>query len=317
MEIDSSGGRDWTVSIAIPSSIVDNAQSQELRSYLIGQIARSLIIFNIDEIVVYDETCSGSETTKEQSLSRCQQTLQMTVRILEYLECPQYLRKQLFPLQPCLRYAGLLNPLESPHHLSITDQCPYREGVVLDKLNQNGFSCVDIGLKQDCEIDRCLQPGIRVTIKIDPDCSHKRKTSRLKGVVVSPSEPREKCGIYWGYSIRIAHSLSDVLNQCPFDDNGSYDLRIGTSDKGDNIDRSLKKIPNQFKHLLIVFGGLRGIEYAHQSDRSLRATIETSNLFDYYLNTCPNQGSDTIRTEEAILITLAALRKRLFRARKC
>lgn len=52
-----SGGRQWTVSIAVPSSIVDNAQSPELKSYLVGQIARSLVIYNVDEIVVYDEYC--------------------------------------------------------------------------------------------------------------------------------------------------------------------------------------------------------------------------------------------------------------------
>lgn len=52
-----SNGRQWTASIAVPSSIVDNAQSPELRSYLVGQIARSLVIYNIDEIVVYDEYC--------------------------------------------------------------------------------------------------------------------------------------------------------------------------------------------------------------------------------------------------------------------
>lgn len=50
-------GRLWTVSIAVPSSIVDNAQSAELKSYLVGQIARSLVIFKIDEIVIYDEYC--------------------------------------------------------------------------------------------------------------------------------------------------------------------------------------------------------------------------------------------------------------------
>lgn len=52
-------GREWTVSIAVPSSIVENAQSKELKTYLVGQIARCLVIFNIDEIVVYDEFCSS------------------------------------------------------------------------------------------------------------------------------------------------------------------------------------------------------------------------------------------------------------------
>lgn len=32
-------GRDWTVSIALPGSIIDNAQSDELRTYLAGQVS--------------------------------------------------------------------------------------------------------------------------------------------------------------------------------------------------------------------------------------------------------------------------------------
>ena len=55
IEEESSSGRKWTASIAVPSSIVDNAQSPELKAYLIGQIARALVIFQIDEIVVFDE----------------------------------------------------------------------------------------------------------------------------------------------------------------------------------------------------------------------------------------------------------------------
>lgn len=31
-------GRDWTVSIALPGSIIENAQSDELRTYLAGQV---------------------------------------------------------------------------------------------------------------------------------------------------------------------------------------------------------------------------------------------------------------------------------------
>ena len=36
---------------------------------------------------------------------------------------------------------------------------------------------------------------------------------------------------------------------------------------------------------------------------------ESSALFDLWVNTCPGQGSRTIRTEEAVLITLARLRQ--------
>ncbi len=35
---------------------------------------------------------------------------------------------------------------------------------------------------------------------------------------------------------------------------------------------------------------------------------DASLLFDHYVNTCVGQGSRTIRTEEAILVSLCALR---------
>lgn len=41
--------------MALPGSIIDNAQSHELRTALAGQVARALVIFNVDEVVVFDE----------------------------------------------------------------------------------------------------------------------------------------------------------------------------------------------------------------------------------------------------------------------
>lgn len=38
-----------TVSLAVPSSFVRNAQTRELKTYLVGQIARCCAIYEIDE----------------------------------------------------------------------------------------------------------------------------------------------------------------------------------------------------------------------------------------------------------------------------
>lgn len=43
----------FTLSIAVPGSILDNAQSQELRTYLAGQIARASSIYCVDEVSGY------------------------------------------------------------------------------------------------------------------------------------------------------------------------------------------------------------------------------------------------------------------------
>lgn len=43
----------YTLSIAVPGSILENAQSQELRTYLAGQIARAASIYCVDEVSGY------------------------------------------------------------------------------------------------------------------------------------------------------------------------------------------------------------------------------------------------------------------------
>lgn len=65
-----------------------------------------------------------------------------------------------------------------------------------------------------------------------------------------------------------------------------------------------------YNNLLIVFGGLQGLEAALENDPILNVD-DPSMLFDHYLNTLPNQGSKTVRTEEAILVSIAALRPKL------
>jgi len=55
------------------------------------------------------------------------------VRNLEYLETPQYLRKALFPVCNELKFSGLMNALNLPHHLKASEWCKYREGVVIPR----------------------------------------------------------------------------------------------------------------------------------------------------------------------------------------
>ena len=72
---------------------------------------------------------------------------QLMVRVLEYLECPQYLRKTFFPSQKLLEFVGLLNPLDAPHHQRVSENWDYREGVTTDlKCSQEAGCWVDIGL---------------------------------------------------------------------------------------------------------------------------------------------------------------------------
>lgn len=167
------------------------------------------------------------------------------------------------------------------------------------------YSLVNVGLDRDCIIPKKLPQGVRVTVKFEdssPDYILKPK-GKLRGSVVSPHAPRRDAGIYWGYTVRLASCLQKVFSECSFRE--GYDVKIGTSEKG--TDSTLLR-PNCFNHLLIVFGGVEGLEYALENDESL-VEDDVSELFDHYVNTCPSQGSRTIRTEEAILISMTALEK--------
>ena len=175
-----------TVSIAVPGSVVSNAQTRELQTQLAGQIARAATVFRVDEIVVFDDGLGGTlktfshysrgrhthgkkeggdegehqgkndadEEAEPQQKQHQQQEAPSTdphaflARILQYCECPQYLRRKFFPMHPDLQFAGLLPPLDAPHHLRRGDVASFREGVVVDLKGEeeNGGSYVDCGV---------------------------------------------------------------------------------------------------------------------------------------------------------------------------
>jgi len=287
-------GRDYTVSIALPGSIMQNAQSRELRTYLAGQVGRALAIFNIDEVVVFDDR-SMSEI--EAAGSAYGDPNIFLGRILQYLECPQYLRKKVFAIHPDLKYAGLLNPIDTPHHMRANEDRPFREGIVVEARPSNGKgSLVHVGTRQYLQINKALKPGVRVTVDVE------------KKEAVEPTKPTKDLGVYWGYNVRLAKSLKDVFVESPFE--GGYDCAIGTSENGTNVGKM--KLAKKANHAIVVFGGLAGLEAAVEADESLNITRDkTSNIFDHYVNVYPNQGSRTIRTEEAILMAMSILSPKL------
>ncbi|CAI0466241.1 unnamed protein product [Linum tenue] len=291
-----------TVSVAVSGSIIDNAQSLELATRLAGQIARAATIFRIDEVVVFDNKATSSNedpTTTMNSVSDENESgAVFLVRILRYLETPQYLRKALFPKHNSLRFVGMLPPLDAPHHLRKHEWGPFREGItLLEKCPDPAGTLVDVGLTKNVVIDQRIEAGTRVTVAMGTD---RNLDSGIPRPIVPLSKPREESGMYWGYRVRYASNISSVFKHCPF--KGGYDHSIGTSEHGLKLSSSELSLP-PFKHLLIAFGGLAGLEEGVEEDSSLKGT-NVRKVFDSYLNTCPDQGSRTIRTEEAILISL-------------
>ena len=91
-------GRRFTVTMAVPGSIIDNTQSAELANFVAGQVARTAAVFNVDELVIIDDTPQRKDGTVGAGAA-------FLARVCQYLETPQYLRKALVPMHPDLRLA--------------------------------------------------------------------------------------------------------------------------------------------------------------------------------------------------------------------
>jgi hypothetical protein len=109
--------------------------------------------------------------------------------------------------------------------------------------------------------------------------------------------------------------MEEVFKECPFED--GYDFKIGDSVKGDYVDFVDFGKRKDFSHALVLFGGLRGIEgVIEELDENTNIKVsEVRNLFDEYVNTCPERGcrETALRTEESILISLGTLMPKLRR----
>ncbi|KAK9672018.1 hypothetical protein RND81_12G070400 [Saponaria officinalis] len=253
-----------TVSIAIPVSIIANTQSLELATRLVGQIARAATIYRIDEIVVFDNNESSLEEPLDMSSTKENESnAAFFMRILRYLETPQYLRRVLFPRHYNLRFAGLLPPLDAPHHFRKHEWGSYREGVTLEEKAPGG-TFVDVGLSKNVVVDQVLSPGIRVTVAMGNDRS---LSSGVLHHVVPSTTPKEEEGMYWGYKVRYAPNLSSVFEHSSY--KNGYDYVIGTSEHGEAVKPSELCIP-AFRHLLIAFGGLAGLEECIKMDSKLQ-----------------------------------------------
>lgn len=163
---------------------------------------------------------------------------------------------------------------------------------------------------QDAYVGRVLRPGARVTLAMGDEAESEWMDGWevYKAQLATPADPRERRGQYWGYLTRIAPSLESLFEGCPFP--GGYDLTVGTSERGEQTPSCQLRFP-AFNHALIVFGGPQGLEYCLQNDAWRGRHAEPSTLFQRYVNTCHDQGSRTIRTEEAILVSMAFLQPAL------
>ncbi|KAK2706317.1 putative methyltransferase C9orf114 [Artemia franciscana] len=286
--------RDWTLSLAFPCTVIKDVAGQDMKSYICGQIGRALAVFNVNEVIVYDPNNKTQGFAENEGKSHTSCDLSFIVHILQYIECPQYLRKYLFPMHEDLKYIGLVNPLDVPHHLRRNEVSEYREGVVVSVSNSVSF--VDIGCQKHAKVPMILPEKTRVTLKLDAQAK-----GNYVGHPVDPAEPRLK-NSYWGFDVRAATSLSEVFTNSPF---GSYDQIIGFSKVGDRV----TKINVSNSQHLLLFIDING-ELLDQLKLDADLQLESPKaIFSEFVNPLINlKNSSEVTIDEYLFSVLSKLR---------
>ena len=273
------------LSIAIPASVISDTPHLREKTSKIGLIGRSAAIFRVEQIIVYPDNHRVDQS----------RDLDFVALVLDYLETPQYLRKRLFKIEPRLQFAGILPPLRTPHHPSSGKAKDlrvgeYREGVVLAK-DKDGL-LVDIGAEQPAVLQQTqYEVGERLTLQV---------VNVGKRVFVQTAN-RDDIPGYWGYRVR---AEKRPFSQLAAD--SEFDLRIATARLGAKFKDASEAIESKWmnsRHVLVAFGApARGL---HEIVKDEGKTLET--IVDFVVNMLPRQGTATVRTEEALLATLAIL----------
>ncbi|MCJ7507010.1 RNA methyltransferase [Candidatus Bathyarchaeota archaeon] len=271
------------LSVAIPSSFVSDIPHLREKTVRVGLLARAAAIFRVDEILIYRSTAQAD--SKEARFLKT---------ILSYLETPQYLRKRVFPLSQDMQYVGVLPPLRTPHHpiskASENGSTAYREGIVV--ASEKNWAIVEVGLADEVRLEgSSLRKATRVTVRIEKTGQGERFS------VVS----REEVPFYWGYNVSVSErALGETLKR------RSDELIILTSRYGDPLLQrmeDLKRELSEASRILVVFGSPQeGIAEILSRER-----LKPLDFTDIILNMFPNQGTVTVRTEEAVYATLGIL----------
>jgi predicted SPOUT superfamily RNA methylase MTH1 len=269
-----------TVSVLVPSSLVREAEDKREATRKLGYVARAATVFRADRLVVFPDP-SGERRWDGGFVET----------VLSYAATPPYLRKEVWGERDELEYAGVLPPLRAGTRTGSGPESSgsLRQGIVTE-VGPDGRVRVNCGLQNPISLvvppKMAVDEGERVTVRISS-----RRPVRAK--LVDGPIP--------GLSVERA-DLSAALGR---EDAG---VRIASSRYGESVtaDRVPALAGRVEDGMTVAFGAPeRGLPAIVGIDES---EVESgTGPFDRWLDTIPDQGSEVVRTEEAMFATLAIL----------
>jgi predicted SPOUT superfamily RNA methylase MTH1 len=151
---------------------------------------------------------------------------------------------------------------------------------------------VDIGVQQPALLrQKQFAVGDRLTLQV----------VNIGKQIEVQSVSRDDVPVYWGFRVRVEKRSFGKLVK-----DGDFDLKIATARVGDNFMDVVNAIGAKWvvsQRVLVAFGApSRGL-HEIVGDEGLKL----DEIADFVVNMVPEQGTVTVRTEEALLASLAIL----------
>jgi predicted SPOUT superfamily RNA methylase MTH1 len=280
------------VSVLVPSSLTREAEDKREATRKLGTVARAAAIFRVDRLTVFPDPDGEGKWGSG-----------FVETVLRYAATPPYLRKEVWDRRDELEFAGVLPPLRvAPRTGSGSEGSGSSKQGIVTEVGADGRVRVNCGLQHPVSLPvpsgMEVGQGERVTVRVSS-----REPVRAK-IVDEP--PR-------GFDVDAADLDSALVR----DDAG---LAIAASRHGETLDvdrlgrlvettRSDDASPRDGEPgMTVAFGAPeRGLPEMFGSDPEVTGETDETARFDLWLNTIPDQGSEVVRTEEAVLATLACL----------
>ena len=286
-----------TISVLGPSSLTREAEDKREATRKLGYVARAATIFRADRLLVYPDR--DGETGRFDG--------GFVATVLRYAATPPYLRNEVWGMRDELEYAGVLPPLRAVSQTGSESNGSgsSRQGIVTE-VGPEGRVRVNCGLQHPISLntppDMEVEEGERVTVRISS-----RRPVRAKLV----DEPLP------GLSVERT-DLSTALGRedagvCIAASRFGEELTVGRLEtlagrvEGDGMTVAFGAPERGLPDILGIEASAVGAvqETATDGDDGVEPTADPG--FDLWLNTVPNQGSEVVRTEEALFATLAPL----------
>ena len=276
-----------TTSVLVPESLTREAEDRREATRKLGYVARAATTFQVDRLTVFPDPDGAGK--REDGFVET---------VLRYAATPPHLRKEMWGKRDELEYVGVLPPLRvrSQTGSGSEGSGSLRQGIVTE-VGADGRVRVNCGMQHPISLPvpdgLDAGEGERVTVRVSS-----RRPVRAK--LVDHPTP--------GFDV-VSADLNRALSR---DDAG---LTIASSRYGE---LATTRRLGQLAHRRDTEGGMtvafgapeRGLPSILDVDPdSVRGDQhnDESTGFDRWLNTVPNQGSEVVRTEEAMFASLACL----------